>query len=67
MGQQKAARVAEHCASLPEVTVSRYVPAAGTELSLDRAEAAVLRAHLPGSEAQVLTSASSTRSSPVPW
>jgi len=42
-------------------------PAAGTELSLDRAEAAVLRAHLPGSEAEVLTSASSTRSSAVPW
>ncbi len=45
--------VAEHSASLSEVTVSRYVARRRTELDLDRAEVSVPQAHLPGAEAEV--------------
>src|SRR5207248_10779986 len=45
--------VAEHGATLAEVTVSRYVARRRAELSLDRVEVAVPQAHLPGAEAEV--------------
>jgi transposase len=45
--------VAEHGATLSEVTVSRYVARRRTELGLDRVEVAVPQAHLPGAEAEV--------------
>jgi len=45
--------VAEHGATLSEVTVSRYVARRRTELGLDRAEVSVPQAHLPGAEAEV--------------
>jgi transposase len=45
--------VAEHGATLAEVTVSRYVARRRVELGLDRAEVAVPQAHLPGAEAEV--------------
>ncbi|HEX5117658.1 MAG TPA: hypothetical protein VFW65_20890 [Pseudonocardiaceae bacterium] len=45
--------VAEHGATLAEVTVSRYVTARRIELGLDRIEVAVPQAHLPGAEAEV--------------
>jgi transposase len=44
--------VAEHGASVSEVTVSRYVARRKTELGLDRVEVAVPQAHLPGAEAE---------------
>ena len=45
--------VAEHGASLAEVTVSRYVAKRRVELGLDRVEVAVPQTHLPGAEAEV--------------
>ena len=45
--------VAEHGATLAEVTVSRYVARRRAELGLDRVEVAVPQAHLPGAEAEV--------------
>ena len=45
--------VAEHGATLSEVTVSRYVARRRTELGLDRAEVSVPQAHPPGAEAEV--------------
>jgi transposase len=45
--------VAEHGASLSEVTVSRYVARRRAELGLDRVEVSVPQAHLPGAEAEV--------------
>jgi transposase len=45
--------VAEHGATLSEVTVSRYVARRRTELGLDRAEVSVPQAHLSGAEAEV--------------
>jgi transposase len=45
--------VAEHGASVSEVTVSRYVARRRTELGLDRAEVSVPQAHPPGAEAEV--------------
>jgi transposase len=45
--------VAEHGASVSEVTVSRYVARRRAELGLDRAEVAVPQQHLPGAEAEV--------------
>jgi transposase len=45
--------VAEHGATLAEVTVSRYVARRRTELGLDRVEVAVPQAHAPGAEAEV--------------
>ena len=45
--------VAEHGATLSEVTVSRYVARRRTELGLDRIEVSVPQAHLPGAEAEV--------------
>jgi transposase len=45
--------VAEHGATLSEVTVSRYVTRRRTELSLDRIEVTVPQAHPPGAEAEV--------------
>jgi transposase len=45
--------VAEHGATLSEVTVSRYVACRKTELGLDQAEVSVPQAHLPGAEAEV--------------
>ena len=45
--------VAEHGATVSEVTVSRYVARRRTELGLDRVEVAVPQAHLPGAEAEV--------------
>ena len=45
--------VAEHGASLAEVTVSRYVARRRAELGLDRVEVAVPQARLPGAEAEV--------------
>ena len=45
--------VAEHGASLAEVTVSRYVARRRAELGLDRVEVAVPQAHPPGAEAEV--------------
>ena len=45
--------VAEHGATLAEVTVSRYVTARRVELGLHRVEVAVPQAHLPGAEAEV--------------
>src|SRR5215218_5636738 len=45
--------VAEHGATLAEVTVSRYVARRRTELGLDRVEVSVPQAHLPGAEAEV--------------
>jgi hypothetical protein len=45
--------VAGHDASLPEVTVSRYVARRRTEPGLDRIEVSVPQAHLPGAEAEV--------------
>lgn len=45
--------VAEHDATLAEVTVSRYVTARRVELGLHRVEVAVPQAHLPGAEAEV--------------
>jgi transposase len=45
--------VAEHGASVAEVTVSRYVARRRAELGLDRVEVAVPQAHLPGAEAEV--------------
>ena len=44
--------VAEHGASVSEVTVSRYVARRRTELGLDRVEVSVPQAHLPGAEAE---------------
>ena len=45
--------VAEHGATLAEVTVSRYVARRRAELGLDRVEVTVPQAHLPGAEAEV--------------
>jgi Mu transposase, C-terminal domain len=45
--------VAEHGATLAEVTVSRYVARRRAELGLDRIEVAVPQAHLPGAEGEV--------------
>jgi transposase len=45
--------VAEHGATLSEVTVSRYVARRRAELGLDQVEVAVPQAHLPGAEAEV--------------
>jgi transposase len=45
--------VAEHGATLAEVTVSRYVARRRAELGLDRVEVAVPQSHLPGTEAEV--------------
>jgi transposase len=45
--------VAEHNATLAEVTVSRYITARRVELGLDRIEVAVPQAHPAGAEAEV--------------
>src|SRR5207244_11628014 len=45
--------IAEHGATVSEVTVSRYVARRRAELGLDRGEVAVPQAHLPGAEAEV--------------
>ena len=45
--------VAEHGASVSEVTVSRYVARRRAELGLENVEVAVPQAHLPGAEAEV--------------
>jgi len=45
--------VAEHGATLAEVTVSRYVARRKAELGLDRVEVAVPQTHEPGAEAEV--------------
>jgi len=45
--------VAEHGATLAEVTVSRYVARRRVELGLDRVEVAVPQTHPPGAEAEV--------------
>jgi transposase len=45
--------VAEHGATLAEVTVSRYVTRRRAELGLDRVEVAVPQDHQPGAEAEV--------------
>jgi transposase len=45
--------VAEHGASLAEVTVSRYVARRRAGLGLDKAEVTVPQAHPPGAEAEV--------------
>jgi transposase len=45
--------VAEHGATLAEVTVSRYVARRRAELGLDRVEVSVPQAHPPGAEAEV--------------
>jgi transposase len=45
--------VAEHGASLSEITVSRYVARRKVELGLDRVEVAVPQTHPPGAEAEV--------------
>ena len=45
--------VAEHGATLSEVTVSRYVARRKAELCLDRVEVSVPQAHPPGAEAEV--------------
>jgi transposase len=45
--------VAEHGATLAEVTVSRYVARRRVELGLDRVEVAVPQTHEPGAEAEV--------------
>jgi transposase len=45
--------VAEHGATLAEVTVSRYVARRKVELGLGRAEVAVPQTHPPGAEAEV--------------
>jgi transposase len=45
--------VAEHGATLAEVTVSRYVTRRRAELGLDKAEVTVPQVHLPGAEAEV--------------
>jgi transposase len=45
--------VAEHGATLAEVTVSRYVAARRAELGLDKTEVMVPQAHAPGAEAEV--------------
>ncbi len=45
--------VAEHGATVAEVTVSRYVAARRAELGLEAAEVMVPQAHAPGAEAEV--------------
>jgi transposase len=45
--------VAEHGATVAEVTVSRYVTARRRELGLDEVEVAIPQTHLPGAEAEV--------------
>ena len=45
--------VAEHGATLAEVTVSRYVARRRVELGLDKTEVMVPQAHAPGAEAEV--------------
>jgi hypothetical protein len=45
--------VAEHAATVSEVTVSRYVARRRGELGLERAEVSVPQAHPPGAEAEV--------------
>src|SRR6266571_5214787 len=45
--------VAEHGATLAEVTVSRYVARRRVELGLDRVQVAVPQTHPPGAEAEV--------------
>ena len=45
--------VAEHGATLAEVTVSRHVARRKVELGLDRVEVAVPQTHAPGAEAEV--------------
>jgi transposase len=45
--------VAEHGASVAEVTVSRYVARRRAELGLDKAQVTVSQAHEPGAEAEV--------------
>jgi transposase len=45
--------VAEHGASVAEVTVSRYVARRRAELGFDKAEVTVPQAHEPGAEAEV--------------
>ena len=49
--------VAEHGATLAEVTVARYVARRRAELGLDRVEVSVPQAHPPGAEAEVDTGA----------
>lgn len=44
--------VAEHGATLAELTVSRYVAGRKVELGLDRVEVAVPQTHPPGAEAE---------------
>jgi transposase len=44
--------VAEHGATMSEVTVSRYVTRRKAELGLDHADVAVPQVHLPGAEAE---------------
>jgi transposase len=45
--------VAEHGATMSEVTVSRYVTRRKAELGLDHGDVAVPQSHLPGAEAEV--------------
>jgi transposase len=45
--------VAEHGATLAEITVSRYVALRRRELGLDEVEVAIPQTHLPGAEAEV--------------
>src|SRR6516162_6665122 len=45
--------LAEHGATVAEVTVSRYVARRRAELGLDKSEVTVPQAHLPGAEAEV--------------
>lgn len=45
--------VAEHGATVSEVTVSRYVAARKRELGLDRVEVTIPQTHQPGAEAEV--------------
>jgi transposase len=45
--------VAEHGATVAEVTVSRYVARRRAELGLDKAEVMVPQTHVPGAEAEV--------------
>jgi len=45
--------VAEHGATVPEVTVSRYVARRKAELGLEHVDVAVPQAHQPGEEAEV--------------
>jgi hypothetical protein len=46
--------VAEHGATVSEVTVSRYVALRRVELGLDSVEVSVPQTHAPGAEAEVV-------------